>query len=131
MLDYLWTKATNLGVADRLIVHVTSDVGRRPFYNARGGKDHASVGSDLIMRRNVTWTNRIVGATGPGHEKLAINPVTLQVDETFGTRLRPSHVQNELRRLLGIDGHPLAQRFPLDAGPVAIFNPNAATGITV
>lgn len=130
-LDYLWDKATQLGLADRLIVHITSDVGRTPHYNARNGKDHWQVGSDIIMRRNVAWTNRIVGASGPGHEAFSIDPVSLAVDNNNGTPLQPKHVQSELRKLLGLDGHPLAQQFPLDAAPVALFDGSVSTGIVV
>ncbi len=32
-IDYLWTKAEELGIANRLTVVVSSDFGRTPFYN--------------------------------------------------------------------------------------------------
>lgn len=131
LVDYLWTKAETLGVADRLVVHITSDVGRTPGYNARDGKDHASVGADIVMKKGATWGNRTVGASGPLHEKQSIDPATLAIDNNNGIRLQPRHVQSELRKLLGLDSHPLAQQFPLAAEPVALFNPSVQTGITV
>lgn len=130
LLDYLWTKAESMGIADRLIVHVTSDVGRTPEYNAGNGKDHWSLGSDIVMMKNAPWANRIAGISGPAHEKRAINPDTLQLSET-GVQLQPRHVQSELRKLLGIDSHALAQRYALKAEPMALFNPAVSSGITV
>lgn len=129
-LDYLWTKAETLGLADRLIVHVTSDVGRTPHYNANDGKDHWSVGSDVIMMKNASWANRIVGASGAGHERTKINPSTLAVDEN-GVYLRPKHVHAALRQLLGIDQHAFAQRYALDAESLPIFDTSLSTGIKV
>ncbi|EGW52910.1 DUF1501 domain-containing protein [Candidatus Endoriftia persephonae] len=129
-LDYLWSKAEQIGLANRLLVHVTSDVGRTPSYNSNNGKDHWSAGSELLMRQGVGWTDRIVGAGGPRHEKLAIDPRTLQIDSA-GMLLQPRHIQSELRKLLGIDQHPLARRFPLRAEPVGLFDPNRSTGIQV
>lgn len=129
-VDYLWTKAADLGLADRLVVHITSDVGRTPHYNANNGKDHWSAGSDIIMRQGAAWANRIVGATGPKHEKRSIDPTTLALNEQ-GIRITPKHVYNEMRKMLGIDQHGLAQRYPLSVEDVAIFNPAVATGIEV
>ncbi|OQX10633.1 MAG: hypothetical protein BWK73_19775 [Thiothrix lacustris] len=130
LLDYLWTKAEGMGLADRLVVHVTSDVGRTPSYNAGNGKDHWSLGSDIIMAKNAPWANRIVGISGATHEKRAINPNTLQLSES-GVQLQPRHVQAELRKLLGIDTHALAQRYDLKAESMALFNPAVSSGITV
>jgi len=129
-LDYLWSKAETLGIANRLVVHITSDVGRTVFYNARDGKDHKSSSSDIVMMKNAPWGDRTVGASGPQHEKLAINPTTLALDPN-GIRLQPRHIQSELRKLLGLDSHPLTQGFPLDAAPVNLFDPSVETGISV
>lgn len=129
-LDYLWTKAESMGVADRLIVHVTSDVGRTPGYNSTNGKDHWSLGSDFIMAKNAPWANRIVGISGPTHDRLKISPTTLSVN-TNGIYLQTKHVHNELRKLLGIDNHALAQRYNLKAESMALFNPAVSSGIKV
>lgn len=130
LLDYLWTKAESVGVADRLVVHVTSDVGRTPTYNSTNGKDHWSLGSDFIMAKNMPWTNRIVGMSGRTHDRVKINPNTLLPDEN-GVYLQTKHVHTELRKLLGIDTHALAQRYDLKAESMALFNPAVASGITV
>lgn len=129
-LDYLWSKAETMGLAERLIVHVTSDVGRTPHYNANNGKDHWSVGSDIVMMKNAPWANRIVGASGAGHERIKINPATLAVDEA-GVYLRPRHIHRALRQLLAIDQHDYAQRYDLNAEALPIFNPSFSTGIQV
>ncbi len=131
LLDYLWTKAEGMGLAERLIVHVTSDVGRTPSYNATNGKDHWSLGSDFIMAKNAPWANRIVGLSGATHERVKINPTTLLADNTNGVYLQTKHVHTELRKLLGIDTHALAQRYDLKAESMGIFNPAVASGITV
>lgn len=130
VLDYLWTKAGRMGLDDRLIVHVTSDVGRTPHYNSNNGKDHWSVGSDIIMMKNAPWANRIVGWSGPKHERSRINPTTLEPD-TDGILLRPKHVHTQLRALLGIDTNMLSQRYDLGAERVALFDPSVSTGIQV
>ena len=130
LLDYLWTKAEGMGVADRLIVHVTSDVGRTPSYNSTNGKDHWSLGSDFIMAKGASWTNRIAGISGPRHERVKVNAATLLPDQS-GVYLQTKHVHSELRKLLGIDTHALAQRYDLKAESMALFNPAVSSGITV
>ena len=120
LLDYVWTKATTMGIDDRLVVFVSSDVGRTPHYNANNGKDHWSNGQAMIMMRNQSWTNRVVGLSGPTHEKLNINPDTLQEDPD-GVRLQTGHVQLALREILGIKDHPLAQRYGIDLPEINVF----------
>ena len=62
-LDYLWTYAEQLGIADRLLVVVSSDFSRTPYYNSGNGKDHWNIGSYVIMEKNRSFTNRAVGET--------------------------------------------------------------------
>ena len=130
LIDYLWTKAETLGLADRLIVHLTSDVGRTPHYNSNNGKDHWSLGSDIIMKKNAPWTNRIVGASGATHDKIKINPQTLQIDEA-GIQLRPKHIHTALRKLMNIDQNPITARYNLNAEDLPFFDPSVSTGIQV
>ena len=130
LLDYLWTKAAAIGIADRLVVHVTSDVGRTPHYNGNDGKDHWSNGHAWIMMNGQPWTSRSAGLSGPAHEKLDIDPDTLQQLEG-GERLRTAHVQRTLRRILGIDGHPLAQTYALDVPEIDLLNPAYSSPVQV
>ncbi|MGI9304624.1 MAG: DUF1501 domain-containing protein [Gammaproteobacteria bacterium] len=126
-VDYLWVKADELGVAERIVLVLTSDFSRTPRYNDGNGKDHWSVGSTVIMQKDAPWGNRVVGATNGRHDAVRINPMTLQPDDS-GIKLEPKHIHQALRTLSGIDGDPLVQRFALDAEDVDFFNPAVETG---
>ena len=102
-IDYLWTKAEELGIADRLTVVVSSDFGRTPHYNDQNGKDHHPIGSMIVMRKNAGWTNRTVGMTDSGHNALRVNPLSLQADDNNGTIIYPKHTHKALQGLLGIE----------------------------
>ena len=111
-IDYLWDYAEEYGLADRIVVVVGSDFGRTNFYNAQDGKDHWPIGSFVIMEKNQPWTNRAVGETDDLHFAHRTNPTTLERDDTDGTIIYPKHVHKALRRYLGIETTPGAQRFP-------------------
>ena len=125
-LDYLWDTAEALGIAEQLVVFVTSDFGRTPAYNDDNGKDHWPIGSALFMQKNASWANRVVGQTDGGHNALAINPTTLQVD-SGGTLIYPMHVQEAFRELAGIAQHEVCTQFPLTSETIDFFNPSLAT----
>ena len=111
-VDYLWDYAETRGVADRLVVVIGSDFGRTNRYNADNGKDHWPIGSFIVMEKNQSWTNRVVGETDELHFARKINPRTLRRDDAGGTLIHPRHVHKALRRYLGIDHTPDSQRFP-------------------
>ena len=113
-VDYLWDYAELHGVADRLVVVMGSDFGRTNFYNSQDGKDHWPIGSFVVMEKNQTWTNRAVGETDGLHFAHRINPSTLARDDANGTIIYPKHVHKALRRYLGIEDSPGAQRFPFN-----------------
>ena len=113
-VDYLWDYAEEHGVADRMVVVMGSDFGRTNFYNSQEGKDHWPIGSFVIMEKNQPWTNRVVGETDDLHFAHQINPTTLERDDTNGTNIYPKHVHKALRRYLGIENTPGAQRFPFN-----------------
>ncbi len=129
-IDYLWEKAEELGLADRLVVFINTELGRTPHYNANSGKDHHRFGSAMFMKKNTAWGNRVVGASDERHTGLKINPQTLEVDEN-GIILKPKHLIQAYRQLAGIEQGSLAQRFPLNAEDVDFFNPGKQTGYTV
>jgi hypothetical protein len=110
-IDYCWSYAAELGLADRLVLVVGSDFGRTPVYNASNGKDHWPIGSVLVMQQNASFTNRVVGLTDGGHNALKINPMTLQAD-TAGITIKPAHVHKALRKHLQLDGAVATQLFP-------------------
>ena len=113
-VGYLWDYAEQHGVADRMVVVIGSDFGRTNFYNSQDGKDHWPIGSFVIMEKNQPWTNRVVGETDDLHFAHRINPTTLERDDTIGTIIYPKHVHKALRRYLGIENTPGAQRFPFN-----------------
>ena len=113
-VDYLWDYAEEHGVADRMVVVMGSDFGRTNFYNSQNGKDHWPIGSYVIMEKNQRWTNRAVGETDALHYAQRINPTTLKPDDRNGTIIYPKHVHKALRRYLGLENSPGAQRFPFN-----------------
>ena len=114
-VDYLWDYAEAVGVADRLVVVLGSDFGRTNFYNAADGKDHWPYGSYIIMEKNQTWTNGVVGETDELHFPYRIDPSTLlRRDDADGTLIYPKHVHKALRRHLGIENSAGALRFPFN-----------------
>jgi hypothetical protein len=121
-IDFCWSYATELGLADRLMLVIGSDFGRTPAYNSSDGKDHWPIGSWMVMAKNATWTNRVAGLTDSGHNALKINPATLQPDSAAGVILKPAHVHKALRRHLGLDIAAVTQLFPFNSTEeVAIF----------
>ena len=120
-IDYLWEEAERRGIDDKLVVLVSSDFGRTPLYNDGDGKDHWPITSSIIMSKNKSWTNRVVGVTTDDHEAQPINISTLALDSD-GIILEPKHIQQAMRELAGIEGHEFSQRFNLDAESVNLFS---------
>ena len=117
-VDYIWEIAETLGLADRLIVVLTSDFGRTNFYNASNGKDHWPIGSIIVMEKDQPWAGRAVGLTDPLHNAIPVNPTEPTSADPGGTNIYPKHVHAALRRYLGIDdfeavrfGFPDAEAF--------------------
>lgn len=121
-LDFAWSYAASLGIADRLVIVMNSDFGRTPFYNSNNGKDHWPIGSAMVMEQNASYTNRVVGLTDSGHNALKINANTLARDDTNGVLLHPAHLHKALRKQLGLDTAAVTQQFPFSTTEdVAIF----------
>lgn len=127
-IDFIWEKSTQFGIQNRIILSVFSDFSRTPRYNSGNGKDHWPVGSVIVMKKNVSWTNRVVGATTGTHEAIPINPSTLQEDSTNGIIIEPKHVHAMLRRIAGIENDATANQFDLNAEFIDFLNPNFSTG---
>ncbi len=111
-IAYLVRRAGELGIRDKLVVVVQSEMGRTPTYNAGNGKDHWSVGSAWFLGRGIKG-NRVVGATDAGQMPVPFDPAALAPKRDGGIRVRPEHVHRALRELAGIADHPLSKRFPL------------------
>ena len=107
-----------MGIRDQLIVIIQSEMGRTPWYNEMGGKDHWSVGSWMAMGRGIQG-NRVIGGTeihpetGVDQSPTLIDPIHLQASAT-GIKIKPQHIHAALRDLVGISQHEYAQRFPLN-----------------
>lgn len=128
LIDYIWQKSAQLGIANRILVRIYSEFGRTPL-NSGNGKDHWSVGSQVLMEAAPAWGNRVFGASGPRHQALRINPATGAVDPTNGIVIRPRHIHAALRSYLGIN--TTDPRFDLKVPAnenFAFFDPNARTG---
>ena len=112
-LDYLWDYAEELGLADRLIVIVGSDFSRTPYYNSGAGKDHWPIGSYMVMEKNATFTNRVIGETDEEQNALGLDTSTFNTSSFGGTKLVPAHVQKALRKHLGLETSATTLAFPL------------------
>ena len=113
-VDYLWEYAEQQGIANRLVVVIGSDFGRTNHYNSDNGKDHWPIGSFIVMEKNQSWTNRVVGETNEIHEAFSINPATLERDDTNGTRIYPRHIHKALRKYIGIENSEASLKFPFN-----------------
>ena len=63
------------------------------------------------MAKGQRWTSRAVGEPAGLHFAQRMNPRTLDRDDAHVTIIYPKHVHKALRRNLGIEGTPEAQRF--------------------
>ena len=111
-VDYLWDYAELHGVADRMVVVMGSDFGRTNKYNADAGKDHWPIGSFIVMEKNRSWTNRVIGETDELHFARKVDPRTLQRDDAAGTLIYPRHFHKALRQYLGIGNSVESRLFP-------------------
>ncbi len=128
LVDYIWQKSAALGIANRILVRIYSEFGRTPL-NSGNGKDHWSVGSQVLMEAAPAWSNRVFGASGPRHQALRINPATGAVDPTNGVLIRPRHIHAALRSYLGINTTDPRFDLKVPANEMfAFFDPNARTG---
>ena len=121
-VDDLWDYAELHGVADRMVVVMGSDFGRTNRYNGDAGKDHWPIGSFIVMEKNRSWTNRVIGETDELHFARKVNPGTLQRDDVAGTLIYPKHIHKALRRYLGIGNSAESRLFPFsDAVMLPLF----------
>lgn len=128
LVDYIWQKSAALGIANRILVRIYSEFGRTPL-NSGNGKDHWSVGSQVLMEAAPAWGNRVFGASGPRHQQQRINPATGAVDPTGGIVITPRHIHAALRSYLGINTTDPRFNLKVPASEMfAFFDPNARTG---
>ena len=111
-VDFLWEYAEIHGVANRMVVVMGSDFGRTNHYNSDLGKDHWPIGSFVVMEKNRSWTNRVVGETDELHFARKVNSVSLRRDDASGLIIHPKHIHKALRRYLGVENTVESQMFP-------------------
>lgn len=111
-IDDLLCKAETLGIREKLVVIIQSEMGRTPTNNSGNGKDHWSINSIMFLGPGIAG-NRVIGKTDDQQQLVPINPETLLIDSGNGIRVRPEHIHQALREFAGIENHPMSQRFPL------------------
>jgi hypothetical protein len=112
-IDYIWEYATELGIADRLVLFIGSDFSRTPYYNSANGKDHWPISSYIIMENNVNYTNQVIGSTDERQNSIGIDTNT-NATKASGTKLVAAHVHQAMRSYLGISEDPLVKKFPFN-----------------
>jgi hypothetical protein len=108
------------GLDGSIILVASSSGGRTPMYLDDGMKGHWSVGSALLLGPGIP-TNRVIGATDEHLRALPLDKDTLEPKEG-GVRLTPAHLQKALRRLAGASDSAAAERFPLMAEDLPLFD---------
>jgi hypothetical protein len=102
LVSYIWDKAADLGIANRLYVRIFSEFGRTPLNNSNGKDHYGPGGCQIIMKADAPWGNRVFGLSGPRHQSVRIDPNTGAPDPVNGLVMRPRHIHDQLRKHLGI-----------------------------
>lgn len=110
---YALRRAEELGIRDKMIIVLQSEMGRTPKYNSGNGKDHWSVGSAMFLGTGING-NRVIGATNSEQFSVKVNAGNWRIDAENGMRIRPEHIHLALRELAGIQDHPFSRKFPLE-----------------
>lgn len=127
LVDFIWQRSAQLGIQNRIMVRIYSEFGRTPLNNGNG-KDHWSVGTQILMEAAPAWGNRVFGASGPRHQQLRINPTTGAVDPN-GQIIKPRNIHDAMRKYLGIQTSDPKFAFTIPAAEnFDFFNPSAKTG---
>ncbi len=117
-LGHIMDEAERQGIADQIVLLVSSEFGRTPSYNDTDGKDHWSVTSMLAMGPGIRG-GRVVGATTDGVVAESVDPVTLALDPD-GVNITAADVHASLRELTGISADPVAVPYPVGS-PLPLF----------
>lgn len=130
LVDYIITKSGEMGIADRIFIRIYSEFGRTPLINTGLGKDHHTIGTQVLMEATPpAWGNRVFGLSGPRMQAVKINPSTGAVDPVNGKIMTPRHVHEAIRKYLGFTTTDPRFSFRIPADETFdIFNPTANTG---
>jgi len=110
-ITFLMDEAERHGIADQIIVLMSSEFARTPWYNDTDGKDHWSVTSFMCMGPGITG-GRVVGATTGDQHARKVNASSLALDDS-GVTINPAYIHASLRDLAGITDNPLAAPWPV------------------
>ncbi len=111
-IDFLIKRSEELGIREKLVIIVQSEMGRTPHYNKGDGKDHWSIGSIMFMGSGIRG-NRVIGVTDNKQLPTPVNAKSLANDKEKGIRVRPEHIHKALREFAQIDEHKFSSQFPL------------------
>lgn len=93
------------GLQDRVVIMMTSDFGRTNRYNSGDGKDHWRVTSSMLWAAPAfIQGNRCIGVTDVNHKAQPIPAAQAPRVSASNIVVRPSHIHNALRKMVGIDG---------------------------
>jgi hypothetical protein len=110
-----------------MVVRVYSEFGRTPLNN-NNGKDHWSIGSQIIMEANPPGVTR-VRCQWARHQQLKIDPATGAVDAVNGQVIKPRNIHTALQKYLGFTTTDPKFAMKIAAAETFdFFNPNAKTG---
>ena len=112
-VSYAMRRAEELGIRDKMVIVLQSEMGRTPKYNSGNGKDHWSVGSAMFLGAGIQG-NRVIGATNNEQFSVKVDSGSWQTNPENGIRIRPEHIHLALRGLAGIQDHPFSRKFPLE-----------------
>jgi len=120
-IHYLMVLLEYLGIREQTTVVVGSDFGRSPYYNVGKGKDHWPITSMLVIHGGQVVTGgRVFGVTTDDFNAVKIDTSTGLAGES-GLILEANLVNQELRKLMGVADHSLAELFPLPESAFNIF----------
>jgi hypothetical protein len=133
-IDYVWTLAEDLNLADRLVVVVGSEMGRTKYNGVTSqagvtvlspGKDHWPITSMMLMGNDIppgvigqTTADTVAG----GVEAFAVraNGSSVEIVDPSDvstapkTLIRQVHLHHALRCLAGIKDHELTKKYPIN-----------------
>jgi TAT (twin-arginine translocation) pathway signal sequence/Protein of unknown function (DUF1501) len=106
-----------------IVVVVTSDFGRSPYY-VGAGTDHWPTASMMIVQNRPAKnlglalpTNTVIGKTTDGNSSTALKPIKINPNtfatDSSGIIVTPGHVMRVVRRMAGIADHPSLKGFTL------------------
>lgn len=113
-IHYLVQALNFYGLADKTVIMVSSDLGRSPLHNSRGGKDHYSLTGQMILHpKSSGLGGSYFGESTDSYKRHKIDMHTGTPD-LHGTYLNTRHTLHAMREYLNLNGTVQAGQFPLN-----------------